>query len=122
MPFSCAASSASAICRAMSIASASGQAGPRRRRSEYVVERVAVHELHHERQRAALLLDAEERGDVRMVQRGEDPRLALEPCDALGIGGERRGQRLQRDVAAQLRVVRAVDFAHSAGARGLRTS
>ena len=79
-----------------------------------LVKRVAVDQLHHQRQHAGLLLEAEDRGDVGVVEGGEDARLALEPRDALGVGDEGLGQGLQRDVAAQVRLVRPIDFAHAA--------
>ena len=45
-------------------------------------------------------------------------RFALEPREPIGVGGERLGQDLDRDVAIQLRVARAIDLAHAAGAEG----
>ena len=45
------------------------------------------------------------RGDVRMIERGEDLRFALEPREALRIGAK-LGQDLERDVAIE-RVSRA---------------
>ena len=87
------------------------------RSQQVFVERVALHQLHHQRQHAVLLLEAEERGDVGMVERGEDARLALEPRHALRVGDERLGQRLQSDVAAQVRIMRPVDLTHAAGAQ-----
>ena len=75
-PCSCAASRAAAICRAIS--SASGIGRPPRRPASAVGERVAFHELEHECQRSGGLLDAVERGDVRMIQRRQDLRFALE--------------------------------------------
>ena len=62
------------------------------------------------------VLDAVDRGDVRMIQRREQARLALEAREPLGIGGERRRQDLDRDVAAEPGVARAVDLAHAARA------
>ena len=56
--------------------------------------------------------------DVRMIQRRERLRFALEPREPLGIGGERLGQDLDRDVATELRVARAIDLAHAAGPEG----
>src|SRR5262245_35478924 len=49
-----------------------------------------------------------------MIERCEHLRFALEPGDAIGIGGERIGQDLDRDVASELRVARAIDLAHAA--------
>ena len=57
-----------------------------------------------------------------MIERGEHLRLALEAREAIGIGGERLGQDLDRDVAPELRVARAVDLAHPAGPEADRIS
>ena len=51
-----------------------------------------------------------------MIQRGEDFGFALEPREAFGIGGERLGQDLDRDVALQVGVAGAIHLAHAAGA------
>ena len=51
-----------------------------------------------------------------MVERGEQARFAREAGAALGIGGEVRRQDLDRDVAPELAVARAIDLAHAAGA------
>ena len=53
---------------------------------------------------------------LRMVERREDLRFALEPREPIGIAGEGVGQDLQRDVAIELRVARAIDLPHPAGA------
>ena len=50
-----------------------------------------------------------------MVQRGDRAGLLLEATEAIGVGGERRGQDLDGDVAAEARVPRAIDLAHAAG-------
>ena len=52
--------------------------------------------------------------DVRMVERREDLRFALEPGQAIRIGGESFRQDLQGDIAVELRVVRPLHFAHAA--------
>ena len=61
-------------------------------------------------------LEAVDVGDARVVERGEDLRLALEAGQPIGIGGEGLGKQLDRDVAAELRVRRPVDVAHPARA------
>src|SRR6185503_17521629 len=61
-------------------------------------------------------LDAVDLRDVRMIQRRQQPRLALEPRKAIRIGRETGRQDLDRDVASQLRVARAIHFAHAAHA------
>ena len=53
-----------------------------------------------------------------MIERREQLRFALEARHAVGVRRERRRQDLQRDVAIQLRVARAIHFAHSPGAEG----
>ena len=45
--------------------------------------------------------------DVRMIQRGDRAGFLLEATEAIGVGGERRGQDLDGDVAAEARVPRA---------------
>ena len=75
-------------------------------------------ELHGEDALAGDLLQAEEGGDVRMREGGEDLRLALEAGESVGVGGERLGQQLQRDVAPEPGVGRAPDLAHAPRAEG----
>ena len=60
MPCSCAASSASAICRAMGSASSSG-IGPAR---DALGERLALDQLQHERATSVRVLEPVDRGDV----------------------------------------------------------
>ena len=48
-----------------------------------------------------------------MIERGGRVRLALEAPEPLGIGRQRRGQHLDRDVAPEPRVAGAIDLAHS---------
>ena len=54
--------------------------------------------------------------DVRMIQRCEGGRFPLKTGEAIGIARKRVGEDLERDVASQLQIARAVDFAHAAGA------
>ena len=51
-----------------------------------------------------------------MIERGEQLRFALEPRETIRVADEGVGQHLDRDVAAQLGVARAIDLAHAAGA------
>ena len=67
------------------------------------------------------LLDAVDRGDVRVIQRGEHARFALEARQAIRDRPRTTSrQDLERDVAPQLRVARAIDLAHAAGAEQRR--
>ncbi len=118
IPCSCAASSASAICLAIGTASSSGIASPR----DPLRQILTLDQLHHECTRVAGALEAVDLGDVGMIERRQRLRLALETRQPLGIAGQRRRQRLQRHVAAQRRVARAIDLAHPAGAERARGS
>jgi hypothetical protein len=51
-------------------------------------------------------------------ERGHRLRLPLEPRERVGIGGDAFGEDLDRHLAVQARVARAVDLAHAAGAEG----
>ena len=52
-------------------------------------------------------------GDVRVVERGEHLRLALEPAEPIGVVGDGLRQQLDRDAPAQLAVLGEVDLAHA---------
>ena len=81
-------------------------------------QRLARHELHLEERRVADLLEAVQRGDVGMVERGEHACLALEPALVLGIAGGQLVQDLEGDLAAEPDVLGAIDLAHASGAEG----
>jgi hypothetical protein len=51
-----------------------------------------------------------------MIQRSEDLRFALEPGDAVRIGCEGLWQDLDRDVAVEPSIARAIDLSHAAHA------
>ena len=53
-----------------------------------------------------------------MIERRERLRFARETREAIGVERERLGQHLDRDVAIELRVRRAIDLAHAARADG----
>ena len=80
-------------------------------------ERRPIDELEDEIPALVHDFDAVDRADVRMIERGEDLGLALEPRDAFGVACQGIGQRFDRDVPVEPRVARAVDFAHAAGAK-----
>jgi len=80
-------------------------------------ERLAFQVLHHEEVDVALLADVVQRADVRVIQRGDRLRFALEPVAPLRIVGEMRRQHFDRDRAVQSRVGCFVDLAHAAGAQ-----
>ena len=75
-------------------------------------------QLHHEGVHAARLFDAVDSSDVRVIQRGERPGLALESGEPLRVLGKALGQDLDRHVALQLAVPGPIDLAHAAGPDG----
>ena len=83
-------------------------------------ERLPLDQFEHERAYAFALLQPVDPADVRVAQRGEDFGLPLEPGEALGVGGKRRRENLERDVAFEASVAGAVDLAHSTRAKGTR--
>ena len=112
MPCSCAASSASAICLAIGSASSIGMAP----RGDPLRQVVALDQLHHEGGHAVGFFQPVDRGDVRMIQRGEHFRFALESREPIASAATTAGRTLDRDLALQLRVGRAIDLAHAARA------
>ena len=83
---------------------------------EAIGERLAFEILEDEELVVAVAADVEERADVRMLQRRDGARFALEALAQLRVGGERVGQDLDGDGAIEPRVTRAVDLAHPARA------
>ena len=93
---------------------ASGSAAVRQR----VVERSPLDELHRHERHAVLFFDREDGDDVGMVERGHGAGFTPESRQALRIGGDLGRQHLERDIAAEPRIVRAIDVAHPAGTEG----
>ena len=79
-------------------------------------ERPAFDELEDQKLAALDLLESVDGADVRMVERGEQLRLAPEARHALRIVDEARWQCFQRDITIQPRVARAIDLAHPSDA------
>ena len=75
-------------------------------------------QFHHQRRSAVReLFEAVDGGDARVVEGGERLRFAREACESIGIAGEQLRQDLDRDVALELRIARAIHLAHSACAK-----
>ena len=79
-------------------------------------ERITLDKLEDQEANTLRFLEAVDRADVRVVQRREHSRLALETGEPIRVAGERTRQDLDRDVAPELRVVSAVHLAHAARA------
>src|SRR5215472_11983900 len=73
-----------------------------------ICKRWAFDKLQHERMRAAGILEAVDRGDMRVIERSEHLRFTPEPRDPVAVDGERLRQDLQRDIAIELRVAGAI--------------
>ena len=108
-PCSCAASSASQICRAIGSASFSG-IGPC---AIAIRERGSFDQLQHQRGNAVGVFEAVDGADVGMVERGEDLGLPSESRQAISVEREECGEDFDRDVTVQLAVPRAIHLAHS---------
>src|SRR5262249_33441308 len=91
-----------------------------RTRRDLLGQRRSFNQLEHEAADAAFVCDAVNAGNVGMIQRGEQLRLASETCYATGILRDGGVQNLDGHVAPELGVAGTVHFAHAAGAeRGL---
>ena len=77
-------------------------------------QRRAVHVLEHQRRRGAGLLHAVDRGDVRMIEGGQDLRFALEARQAFGVVRHLGQQHLDGDLAFQARVGCPIHGPHAA--------
>src|SRR5262245_39405790 len=79
-------------------------------------QRLAVDELQHERWHAAGLFEPVDGADVRMIERREHARFAVEPRHPLAVRREHGWYYLDRAFTPKLRVVLAIDLAHPARA------
>jgi hypothetical protein len=77
-------------------------------------ERRAIDELDHESFRRGGILDPINRSDVRMIERREQLRFALEAGEPFGIIRKRVRKDLEGNVASELGVPRAIHLAHPA--------
>ena len=85
---------------------------------EAIGQRWTLDQLQHERLHAVRFFKAVNCGDVRVIERRQNLRLAFEPREPVEIVGEEFGEDLQRDVAIELRVTRAIHLAHPTGTKG----
>ena len=84
-----------------------------------VAQRVALEQLHDRDGHAVDDRELVNREDARVRQRGDRPRLGLEPPPHLGIGRDVRRHHLDGDVAIEPRVAGAIHLAHAARADAL---
>ena len=91
-----------------------GVAYCQRTRAEALGQRLPLDELEDESMNAVTLLEPVDGADVRMIQRCQQPRLALEPRATIRVGREDVRQNLDRHVAPERRIARTVDVTHPA--------
>ena len=84
---------------------------------QQVLERVTWDVLEYEKPFAGVFFDSVDGGDVRMIERREKARFALESSKCVIVTGERFGKQLDRNLAPESRIRRAIDHAHSARAK-----
>jgi hypothetical protein len=75
---------------------------------------ITLDQLHDQNRALRRRFEAEDGGDVGMVQRREKPGLAFEARHAVRIGGERPWQALDRHLAIKLGVRRLPHHPHAA--------
>ena len=92
----------------------------RRQRSvrERLAQRLAVEQLLDHVGNAVGDPGVVDGDDVRVVEHAGGARFGLEALQSLGVRRERGRQHLDRDVAAEARIARAVDLAHGPGTEG----
>ena len=84
--------------------------------AQRVAQRMALEQFHHRVGHAVVAAEIVNGEDVGVRERSDRVRFALEAGQPIGVGGECRRQDLDRDLPPQLRVARAIHFAHPAGA------
>ena len=77
-------------------------------------ERWTFHQFQDKSGEALVLGNAVYRSDVRMIEGGEDVRLALETSTSVGVAGDRVRQHLERHLPLQRQVACAIHLAHPA--------
>src|SRR3981081_2204091 len=112
MPFSCAAASASASAPAISTNAFDWQAI----RGDQPIQRLPLDQFHSEKVDAVGFFNRVQDYNIEMVKCGDRTSLALEPGQSFGIAGNIRRQELERHVAPQLHIGRAIHLTHSAHA------
>ncbi len=94
-------------------ADASGVGDGDRPLGDALGEVLALGDLHDQEALSVDVLEAVDAGDVGVGEGGEDPGLALETLQPLGVLGEGVGQDLEGHVASQLGVLGPPDLAHA---------
>jgi hypothetical protein len=80
------------------------------------VQRFPPEEFHDGEDDAVLATDVVQSDDVWMRQSGDGPSLSFESSESVRIVHQISGYNLHGDLAAESRVRRAIDFAHTSSA------
>ncbi len=78
-----------------------------------IAQSFAFQQLRNQILSFAMLADVEDRQDVGMIQRSDRPRFLLETPQAFRISGKGSGQDLDRDLATEASVARAIHLSHA---------
>ena len=82
-----------------------------------ICERRTFDQFEDERHPAIPFFQPVDRADIRMIERRQRLRFPLEARQSIRIRCEQFRQNLQRNITLQLRVERAINFAHSTRAK-----
>ena len=79
-----------------------------------ITKRRALQQFRNDEGQALVCADIEHGQQIGMIDRSGGSSFLLETTESIGILGERRRQDLDRDVARDARVARAIHLAHPA--------
>ena len=79
-----------------------------------LLDRPALQELHHDEGTPVLLTELVDGADVRVRERGSKARFALEARQPGGVGVVFLAQELDRHLAIETEIFRAIDDTHAA--------
>ncbi len=86
---------------------------------DFLLERVAVEQFHHDEPLPGVFAHVVDRADVGVIERRGEARLTLESIERLRVGGELGRQELERDLTPQSGVFRAVNHPHAPAAEAI---
>ena len=84
---------------------------------EHASQALSLHELHHDVWEGPFLPDVVDRDDVGVVEGRRGARLRLEALEGLGPALDPAADDLDRDLAPEARIERAIDLSHTSGAQ-----
>ena len=87
---------------------------------DQLLDRPPFEQLHHDERLAVVFAELVNGTDVRVLQRRRQAGLALESGQPLGRRDRLGAQQLDRDLAAKLEVLGAIDDSHAALAEGVQ--